>query len=598
MLRLLALLLCGAVALAEDAPPLKSCPAECSKHGNCGDNGECMCPFGRTGQACETDFLAPCRLGPDSPATCDFTHPQSCECVRRCREYGCPTVGTNGTKTCHWQIGEDDIVGCFERPGVQPDQQYSAVPEKKEAAKYFASSKAGAAEVERSVALVSQAGKYEALPPSECSQKCNGRGKCIKAGGAWTASCACFSGYSGKACAVEDTNNCPLNCLGRGKCSDGFCHCNPPYFSLGCSRQKVYPPIVDLARISPVNFKIYMYELPTQLAYDVAAPSSPEAADTHIAHKKFIEHLLMSNVRTEDPAEANLFFVPALSWAYAGNQLNSRHLDLVIDHINSSYPFWNRTGGKDHFFWLTNDRGACALTGLAQPAIKLTHFGLHTRNGSVEGWDPASIVDHEFGCHHPLRDVVMPPHDSSLLPLIGNSRQLTVDDIISKKSKLFYFSGSVSDNPQDSGNTTQQLKLLVNEWRDRQIVFDTKEDVDESRLRSSKFCLAVYGSSFGVRLLRCMFAGSVPVVIQEHVVQPFEELLPYETFSLRLSNAKLPELREILRDITDAQYRKLQEGMVRYRDALHWDVMAGGRAFDYTIAALRRRFLNFKSLYY
>jgi hypothetical protein len=95
-----------------------------------------------------------------------------------------------------------------------------------------------------------------------------------------------------------------------------------------------------------------------------------------------------------------------------------------------------------------------------------------------------------------------------------------------------------------------------------------------------------------------MFAGSVPVVIQEHVVQPFEELLPYETFSLRLSNAKLPELREILRDITDAQYRKLQEGMVRYRDALHWDVMAGGRAFDYTIAALRRRFLNFKSLYY
>lgn len=39
---------------------------------------------------------------------------------------------------------------------------------------------------------------------------------------------------------------------------------------------------------------------------------------------QFIEHLLMSNVRTEDPAEANLFFVPALSWAYAGGWAGHR----------------------------------------------------------------------------------------------------------------------------------------------------------------------------------------------------------------------------------------------------------------------------------
>lgn len=137
-----------------------------------------------------------------------------------------------------------------------------------------------------SVALVSQAGKYEALPPSECSQKCNGRGKCIKAGGAWTASCACFSGYSvseslshcahwmatgcsvaapslipvaavvthlcvmllmcitglallvqGKACAVEDTNNCPLNCLGahRQPSHHALCCASHPSGTVSCS---------------------------------------------------------------------------------------------------------------------------------------------------------------------------------------------------------------------------------------------------------------------------------------------------------------------------------------------------------------------------
>lgn len=37
--------------------------------------------------------------------------------------------------------------------------------------------------------------------------------------------------------------------------------------------------------------------------------------------------------------------------------------------------------------------------------------------------------------------------------------------------------------------------------------------------------------------------------------QPYEELVPYELFSLRLSNDDLPRLREILRSVTDEQYR-------------------------------------------
>jgi hypothetical protein len=85
---------------------------------------------------------------------------------------------------------------------------------------------------------------------------------------------------------------------------------------------------------------------------------------------------------------------------------------------------------------------------------------------------------------------------------------------------------------------------------------------------------------------------------QEHNFQPFEELLPYELFSLRLNNADLPQLREILRGVTDAQYRMLLENLIRYRDAFVWDLPVGGKAFDYAIATLRRRYMNLKSLYY
>ena len=86
--------------------------------------------------------------------------------------------------------------------------------------------------------------------------------------------------------------------------------------------------------------------------------------------------------------------------------------------------------------------------------------------------------------------------------------------------------------------------------------------------------------------------------MQEHVYQPYEELLPYELFSLRLSNADLPHLREILRGISEAQYRRLLEGVLQYRSALSWETHLGGKAFDYTIATLRRLHMNLKSLYF
>jgi len=68
-------------------------------------------------------------------------------------------------------------------------------------------------------------------------------------------------------------------------------------------------------------------------------------------------------------------------------------------------------------------------------------------------------------------------------------------------------------------------------------------------------------------------------------------------FSIRLTNDDLPYLRETLRGITDDQYRKLLEGVVKYKNAFSWRADVGGRAFDYTIASLRRKHMNLKALF-
>lgn len=69
-------------------------------------------------------------------------------------------------------------------------------------------------------------------------------------------------------------------------------------------------------------------------------------------------------------------------------------------------------------------------------------------------------------------------------------------------------------------------------------------------------------------------------------------------FPGRVTNEDLPFLRETLRSVTEEQYRQLLQGVLRYFKAFSWAVGQGGRAFDFTIASLRRKHMNMKAMYY
>ena len=85
--------------------------------------------------------------------------------------------------------------------------------------------------------------------------------------------------------------------------------------------------------------------------------------------------------------------------------------------------------------------------------------------------------------------------------------------------------------------------------------------------------------------------------MQDHVHQYFEDIMPYEQFSIRLSNADIPNLPAILRSVSDAQYAALLAGVKKYHRAFLWERDAGGQAFEYTILSLKRRYHNIKAAY-
>lgn len=63
------------------------------------------------------------------------------------------------------------------------------------------------------------------------------------------------------------------------RCLAGLCSRRTRACSIGCTRSKVYP--ANHLRPSPVNFKVYMYELPSQVAFEKARQPGGGTYDPH-----------------------------------------------------------------------------------------------------------------------------------------------------------------------------------------------------------------------------------------------------------------------------------------------------------------------------
>lgn len=226
----------------------------------------------------------------------------------------------------------------------------------------------------------------------------------------------------------------------------------------------------------------------------------------------------------------------------AGNTgTGQEHLELLLDHVKQSYPWWNRTDGRDHFLvspgvvnrarcgypmllqwlpaappcaallpptrvvrptpppippqWVPADRGACHIHDAAWAPIKVTHFGMYSTpsnhnpdfghrghkgahsqgEGQPRGQAcgrgrgpclahqstcprcptppppthlprPPPPVSPDYGCFHPLKDVLAVPYDPRVIPILNNTGNMTLKDHLARKEALFFFAGHVGTN--------------------------------------------------------------------------------------------------------------------------------------------------------
>lgn len=624
-----------------------SCPTSCGRGGYCDTSvGRCICEVGRSGVDCSQLHFGPCRLHEAGEMACmTFVGLMSCECrtacerrmggvARRhpplCWDWANESVRPKGitANLSDFPATTDSVV--FRTP-TWPPMGRCAKPDPPQRC---------AQGMKRSLRRATNMLGGSPLPNARCPSACSHRGTCLMPLGerkegsverfplsgprprdaliAPAPACVCHAGYSGAGCEIVDMGFCFNSCSGHGACVARFCLCERGWRGLDCSLAQ--PPSAAAQSDAPARkyAPMYVYPLPTDYSLEAVYQRDQLRSGQYYANLKFAAQLhSRRDSIVADPEEAALFFVPVMVMQMAGNLWHPyQFLRETQRKLQHEYPFWNRSAGADHVFFLTTDRSGCWKPWALQHSIIIGYLGFRASEGYFGFeerlmWPRKGPNRHnnayslktgnealELDCYVPGKDVVVPV-DASLgaaeeakLPRPGTEASFRC---LTTYKVLLFMGGSMSNmgRVEYSQGVRQAIQQLHR--NETQFVLGGKFTLGD--LRASRFCLAPSGWGWGWRLSLAIVTQCVPVIIQPNVTQPFEDLLEgtpyaYSTFALMLTKADIPRLPAILRAVPQSKLCEIQRQLARVHRAFLWQRPHGpehANAYDLTQILLCRR---------
>ncbi|CAA3028708.1 probable glycosyltransferase At5g25310 [Olea europaea subsp. europaea] len=312
------------------------------------------------------------------------------------------------------------------------------------------------------------------------------------------------------------------------------------------------------------RFKVYVYEegeLP--LVHD------GPCKNIYTSEGRFIHEMEKSNnkFRTRNPEAAHVYFMPfSVTWMvrylYQPNTYNVTPLkEFVSDYvriISRKHSFWNKTQGADHFMVSCHDWGP--MTSQGNAFLYNTSIRVLCNANSSEGFNPKKDVSlpeiHLYGGKVPSKLLHPPPFNSS-------------------RPLLAFFAGGVHGPIRP---------ILLQHWKNRDSDIRVYEylpkDLDYYNfLLQSRFCLCPSGYEVASpRIVEAIYAECIPVILSDHYVLPFSDVLRWEAFSIQVEVSKIPRLKEILMAVSEDEYRRLKEGLRAVRR--HFVLNKPAKRFD------------------
>ncbi|KAJ8537720.1 hypothetical protein K7X08_014260 [Anisodus acutangulus] len=309
------------------------------------------------------------------------------------------------------------------------------------------------------------------------------------------------------------------------------------------------------------QFKVFVYEEGEQPIFHNGPCKSIYAMEGN-----FIYQMETTKFRTRDPEKAHVFFLPISVTAivhFIYDRNSKEHWNpmkqTLTDYINlvsGKYPYWNRSQGADHFMLACHDWGP-ELSKAVPDLYKNSIRALCNANTS-EGFKPSKDVS--------FPEILLP--GGTMDGLIGGPSP-------SRRSILAFFAGGLHGPIRP---------ILLEHWENKD------EDIQVHRylpkgvsyygmLRNSKFCLCPSGYEVASpRMVEALYTGCVPVLLKDHYVPPFSDVLNWKSFSVEVPVEQIPNLKKILSGISTRQYIRLQRRGKQVRR--HFEVNMTPKRYD------------------
>jgi len=105
---------------------------------------------------------------------------------------------------------------------------------------------------------------------------------------------------------------------------------------------------------------------------------------------------------------------------------------------------------------------------------------------------------------------------------------------------------------------------------------------------NSKFCLHTEGNGWGARVVDYMAMECLPLMLNDRMLFPYENVLPWKEFSLHLEKSQIPILASTLRNISESKQQRMRMALRLYKRGFIW-WRPEGLAYEFTLAALGQR---------
>ena len=117
---------------------------------------------------------------------------------------------------------------------------------------------------------------------------------------------------------------------------------------------------------------------------------------------------------------------------------------------------------------------------------------------------------------------------------------------------LLYFAGA-TEKPS-SGYAVRRLLMDALRGREAEGIRLVERDEDHyvENLAASTFCLAPTGTGWGRRVGLAAQFGCIPVIVQDSVRQAFDDVLPYDAFTVRFQESDIPNIPGVLKAIPES----------------------------------------------